>query len=188
MIGRSVKIGSALVALATAGILYSCGAPNAPLSVLRPDESDVTELSLPVSTVGAGFAFGSETDLMPSNHFVFRLPVSFTSAVPLAPADGTVVEQSGTTVTLTHNARLSTRISNVSGLTIRLGDFVRRGTQISAQQFTQFGGTGVPGFKFEVLLDGRPICPWSFFSTNARQQLLNLASGGFNFATGVCIQ
>jgi len=178
------------VAAATA-LVTGCGNTNAPLSIINTGESTLPELGLPVSITNTGGYFGNGTNLRSAQTFTFVLGVSFvgSSITPIAPAAGTVVQQDGTTVTIMHNARLTTRISNISALTIRLGDYIAKGAQLSTQQFATYTGQSAPGFNFQVLLDGQVVCPWSFFSTEVRQQLITISQGGIGyFTSGVCTE
>lgn len=189
MIRRKLKI---VLGIVTCFALVGCGATNAPLNVLKTDDEGLPELGVPVSVLNtSGVFFGSGTDLKPTSGFIFVVNTAysgmFNSIVPVAPADGVITELNGTTLTIQHSSRLASKITNVGGL-VRVGDYVVRGQQISQQQFATYGGTGLPGFVYSVLLDGRVVCPWSYFSTDARNQILNIANGGgFAFNQGVCI-
>jgi hypothetical protein len=175
---------SGLALLALAALTTACG--NSPLGMLETDKTEIPTLGLPIAIDNSTAYFASGTDLTRSDYFVFVLNTGFSSITPVAPAAGVVIEQTGDTVILMHSARLSTRISNISAQTVRVGDYLAQGQQLSATQFTGWQGGNSAGFRFEVLLDGKAVCPWSFFSTQTRLNLIAIANT--YFGQQVCSQ
>ncbi len=188
-----LNIAVALLALGTAG----CGNGNAPLAVLNAGDASLPQLNVPLSLANTSYYssyFGSSTNLQSSTQFTFVLGASYISGygqtiTAIAPANGTIIDQTGTTITIQHSARLFTRISNVQGLVVRPGDYVTQGQQLTTQSFAGYNG-GTAGFTFQVIVDGTVVCPWSYLSQITRYQLIQIStSGGYNyFYQGVCTQ
>lgn len=90
-----------------------------------------------------------------------------------APAAGLVsAVTQGTTantvsVTLYHNARISTRISEIQS-SVRPGDYYAAGASVG----TATGGS----MRFEVLVEGTSVCPYSFL-TAASKSVVGGAAG-----------
>lgn len=164
----SLTIGILIGALATAipFTFTSCGQLNAPLGVLG-DSDSVPELGLPFTS--SFYTFGT-TNLSSSSAFVIGLSGA---TVPIAPAAGIVVSYDGTTMMIQHSNRLTSRLTNIPQPIIRVGDYVSTGQQLSSLNFS------VTTFSYSVLLDGKTVCPWSFFSTSARGILSGSGSGSW---------
>ena len=100
----------------------------------------------------------------------------------VAPAAGIVSDIGVTTVNgvqstyivLLHSGRLATRISGLQTVSPQVGNSV-----VSGQVIATFV-SGLPGNSyyatFQVLVDGTPVCPLSYMSTQFRQ---NFTSFGF---------
>lgn len=91
----------------------------------------------------------------------------------LSPAEGTVTQIGTTTVngsgqanfvTIAHSSRLATKFYGLQQIVVRTGDYVGQGQSIG------FFITGGSIFRFQVLLDGNPVCPLSFMDSNLLTQ------------------
>jgi len=155
--------------------LTGCGT-NDPLSTLgdpNPPTLDTIFSGSGLTASGNGFS---------STHQYWELfTLNFYGSNVLAPAKGLVSSlgldaTTGTSyVTIAHAGRLSTRIAGIVP-TVRSGD-----TVVSGQVIGTFVPTG--NISFQVLLNGTPVCPLSFISTNFRSQIW-----GFTITAGtLCI-
>jgi hypothetical protein len=88
-----------------------------------------------------------------------------------APAAGVIsaIDTGQGSITILHNSRMSTRIRGITP-TLQVGTYVPQGQVIGIVIQTSFQsyGNGVP---FAVLLDNNIVCPLSFLSADARQQI-----------------
>jgi hypothetical protein len=87
-----------------------------------------------------------------------------------APAAGYIVglDQSQQSITVMHNSRLSTRIRGVTATGVTLGSFVGQNQLVGTLATLQ--SSGIP---FAVILDNAIVCPLSFLTAAARQQILS---------------
>ncbi len=186
---RQLKTKQTLFAAASLALMAvaftRCGSGNAPLTVLNSGDASVPELNLPLAiTTSYGTYFGTGTVLTSSAQFTFGFNGSYGQTLTaVAPADGTIIDQTGTTITIQHSSRLYTRIAGVSTLVVRPGDYVKQGQALTSAGFSGVYGV-TSGFTFQVILDGTVKCPWSFLSTTTRQQMVGLS--GY-YTSGVCI-
>jgi len=146
------------------------------LDSILPVSSAYTALALPFSSANPYWTFNTG---------------SFYGTTTVAPASGIVTEvgtaaingASVSYVTIAHSGRLSTRIYGVNNLTARPGDSVVRG-----QTMGSFITIGLGYVGLQVLLDGAPICPLSFISSQFRALLYNTAFLAGTYAAQVCQQ
>jgi hypothetical protein len=144
--------------------LMGCGQGTEPM-VLAGDASQtlISTLILPISTTLSGFTPFSST------HDGFDLSGTFTGTViPVrAPATGLVVAADTTaqTITILHNVHVYTRMKYVTS-SVQVGNFVLAGQQIG----TVANLSNV--LNFSVLVDNVSVCPMTYLSQAARQQMV----------------
>ncbi|MBU6153202.1 MAG: hypothetical protein KGP28_02765 [Bdellovibrionales bacterium] len=156
--------------------LSACGNAGGnvdPLSLFN--DSSIPLLEPIVGNFGI-FGTGTTQPFTAANPFWRLLAAgSFGGANYLAPARGIVTSsgigalngETGFSLTIAHSGRLATRFVGLTPV-VRTGDSVLAGQVIGA--IVGFSSnSGAVGFQ--VLLDGSPICPLSFLSSNFRLQL-----------------
>ena len=103
----------------------------------------------------------------PSWQFLYS---NLTGGSYLAPAAGYVssigtVLGAGSSMTIVHSGRLATTLSGLQTISARQGDVVSAGQVVG----TYYNGGGAVYVTFQVLVDGTPVCPLSYMSTQFRQ-------------------
>ena len=162
--------------------LVSCGNASGsvdPLSLFS--DSSIPNLDPIISSAGVftnGQAFTSSTP-----YWVLSNPIGFGGSSYIAPARGIVTSLgvgsfngiTGYYVTIAHSGRLATRYIGITPI-VRQGDSVLAGQQIGT--VVGYSGNYV---AFQVILDGNPVCPLSYLSTNFRSQIIQNAwfGGGY---------
>jgi hypothetical protein len=169
--------------IAALSVLAGCGGYD-PLSVLGDGTIDPSNaLNLPLSdatAIQSVSAFSGSQDGIGINYVS-----GFGTAISaVAPAAGLIVNVDSTThppftdVTIYHNARLSSKISNLQISTVRAGDYVVASQAIGT---IPVGGFTLTGIKLSVFVDGSPtaVCPFSYLSASARTTYASKFGGGF---------
>jgi|GEM_PF-6721143 len=156
-------------------IFTRCGNGTEPLSALNNgDSSTLPQLTVPyaISTTNVNniTAYSATND-----GFDFNLSLNLNGNYAItAPLKGVVTAASTSSVTIYHNARLSTVISRFNA-SVTPGTVVNTGTQI---------GTS-PGYTihFSTIIDGSVVCPYFFLTggdsaqkTHINQKLMNLGA------------
>jgi murein DD-endopeptidase MepM/ murein hydrolase activator NlpD len=114
----------------------------------------------PYSTVNEGISFSSST---PGTSTVVRTPAAgFIIATDLTPVTGSV--------TIYHNAHVTTRIKNISPVGLQVGRYVTASEQI--------GSTLNMAVIFSVLVDGNLVCPLTYLNSSVRQALFSQFGAG----------
>ncbi|GEM_PF-1175050 len=88
-----------------------------------------------------------------------------------APISGLVVENLGTKVKILYNARVSVVLGGFSSSTFA-GVYVPQGSVVGT-----VASLGAP-VTFEIDVDGKPVCPLSFLSTQAKASLYSYSFSG----------
>jgi murein DD-endopeptidase MepM/ murein hydrolase activator NlpD len=169
--------------------ISGCGSGNEPFSMLQ-DPSGVPGLSipLPVNTFASVTGFGAQsaytgggiTDGFEFNYTTFSGQPNVT-----APGPGTVTQidpnlDAGLyAVTIFHNAHLTSRVSRISAVTVRTGDFVNTGEVIGTLGLYTVIST-LPRVRLAVYVDGgAATCPLSYLTATARAQFTSSFGGNF---------
>lgn len=170
-------VAAQIIAVCSLLFLLGCGANNDPLTLF---DNPLPELDAIVQ--GTGFSTGwSQGQAFNPNHpywdfntsfggFGFNQPF-FAPANGIISGVGTDPATNATYIQIVHSGRLSTKVIGVQLTTVRQGDMVLKGAQI---------GTYAPistYVRFQVLLDGAPVCPLSYMSQTFRN---NMGSFSFN--------
>ncbi|MGE0614707.1 MAG: hypothetical protein AB7P04_03625 [Bacteriovoracia bacterium] len=160
------------LALTISTLVGGCGGTH-PLNVFTNPNS-TPSLSLPFAT-GAlvGFtAYSTSTNSITLTVSAYTTPI-------IVPAPGVVSSvttgsNGGYSITIYHTSHISTQMDGLTISSLRVGDVVVDNQQLGIlpNGFTQF--------YMRVLLDGQPVCPYSYFSSAARQTLY-FNNGGINF-------
>lgn len=154
--------------------LSGCGTYRDPLAMMAdPSKNAIPQnMSLPVNQ---SFSF---TGYVKNTHEAFTFYNNGWYGVQVvAPISGTIVENANYSVTIRHNQNLSVKIVGVLSQ-FRPGEYLANGNIL---------GTTLPNvagsIEFYVYVNGSAVCPLTFFTTTARQQILNVA-GLTNPCTG----
>jgi hypothetical protein len=158
-----------LVLIATS--LGGCANGSDPLNAIA-DSSTTPSLGLPFvltsATITNQIEFSSSTPY---------LEWTFGTAAPVSPAAGIVTAIDGTSgaasVTIYHSAHLSTQVSKLLSVSVRVGDVLSAGQSIG-------GVTGTA--RFSVLLDGTTVCPLTFLNSDSKV-VVNGNDGGGDICT-----
>ncbi len=157
-----------LVLALTTTALSGCGTFRDPLAMMAdPSKNAIPEnMSLPVNQ---SFSF---TGYVKNTHEAFTFyNNSWFGVQVVAPITGTIVENTNYSVTIRHNQNLSVKVTGVLSQ-FRPGEYLANGNYL---------GTTLPNvagsIEFFVYMNGSAVCPLTFFSTTARQQILNVALG-----------
>ena len=152
----------------TTTALSGCGTYRDPLAMMAdPSKNAIPQdMSLPVNQ---SFSF---TGYVKNTHEAFTFYSSGWYGVQVvAPISGTIVENGNYSVTIRHNQNLSVKVVGVLSQ-FRPGEYLGNGNLL---------GTTLPNvagsIEFYVYVNGSSVCPLTFFSTTARQQILNVALG-----------
>ncbi len=163
-----------LVLALTTTALSGCGTYRDPLAMMAdPSRNAIPQdMSLPVNQA---FSF---TGYVKGSHEAFTFFSNGWFGVQVyAPIAGTIVENANYSVTIRHNQNLSVKITGVLSQ-FRPGEYLANGNIL---------GTTLPNvagsIEFFVYVNGSAVCPLTFFTTTARQQILNVA-GLTNPCTG----
>lgn len=161
---------SALLAL-TMILLMTVGCGNASDPVTSFGDSSVTpSLSLPFSTAVSPSTFTPFS----ASHASFTWGF-VTAPTPISIAAGKVVAvdtaANAASVTILHNARLFSKVSNLGSVSLRIGDVVSSGQAVGA---TIPNTSGTPQIDLVVFQDGVPVCPLSFLDAASRTRLIAL--------------
>lgn len=151
--------------------LAACGQNQEPLSLLGEQTDRPPALELPV----ASGSFNQVSPYVAQSQAYFQLTQLPAGATITAPAAGVVsavdVYESMYSVTIYHGLGYSSRVQPVVSV-LRPGDRVAVGSTI---------GTSAAGImstlEFAVLVDGNPVCPYQFLSTNALAALAGRIAG-----------
>lgn len=157
-----------LVLVLTASALSACGTYRDPLAMMAdPSKNAIPQnMSLPVNQ---SFSF---TGYVKGSHEAFTFYNSGWFGVQVvAPISGTIIENINNSITIRHNQNLSVKVSGVWSQ-FRPGEYLANGNIL---------GTTLPNvagsIEFYVYVNGVAVCPLTFFTTTARQQILNVAMG-----------
>lgn len=146
-----------------------CGNGNDPLQMMDNPLPPLN--SITATSFSNGYLQGSFNANTP--YWVFTSSFASAAANYTAPASGMISEigvsylpgVQGYYVTIVHSGRLSSRILGLQNPSnMRIGDPVLTGQVISSYFNTGFVG-------FQVLLDGVPVCPLSYLSSQFRSGL-----------------
>lgn len=159
------------------GGLVGCGAGLDPMTLF---ENPLPELDAIVAGTGINAGFTSQSQAYFPGHLYWEFNTGFggfgLNQPFYAPANGIVsavgvdAETGGNFVQIAHSGRLATKVVGVQLTTVRQGDSVAKGAAIGTYSpFSTF-------VRFQVLLDGTPVCPLSFMSQTFRTNM-----GGFSF-------
>jgi murein DD-endopeptidase MepM/ murein hydrolase activator NlpD len=171
------KVFAVLSVISSLASLSGCGNAGGsvdPLSLFN--DSSIPQLDTIFSTSG-GFTTISNFFSASSPYWKFQASGGTWGAISyLAPAKGIVTSLapatlngsvSGTAVTIAHSGRLATRYVGITPI-VRSGDSVIAG-QVIGSLLGYYGSLNEGAFQ--VLLDGVPVCPTSYLSSNFRAQL-----------------
>ncbi len=173
-----------MVFLLALGIL-GCGQGNEPIASLGDASQSLGPgLQLPMSS--SGYSYFSTLIPYSSSSPYWGLRGTFTgTAVPIvAPASGLVLfaDTASQTVTILHNPYIESKLVGVVPSGITAGTYVLAGAQVgTVSNSAQY-------VEFFVIVNGSSVCPLSYLTSSARQQLYttfyNL--GGYN--SSPCLQ
>ena len=132
---------------------------------------------------GASFTTTSGFYTSATPYWVFQNNGAWTGGSYLSAAKGIVTSTgtgsfngiSGYAVTIAHSGRLATRFVGITPI-VRSGDSVLAGQVIGSIIGFSYSANQV---AFQVLLDGVPVCPLSYVSSNFRAQLNTFFSAGY---------
>lgn len=156
-----------------------CGNGTEPLSALNNgDSATLPQLTVPYAISATGIINISAYSATTNDGFDFNLNGNYPITAPLK---GVVTTANSSSVTIYHNARLSTVISRINA-SVTPGTVVNTGTQIGTAS-TQNGYA----VHFSTILDGSVVCPYFFLtggdSTQKKyinQNLIALGGGPCN--------
>lgn len=135
--------------------LTSCANNSDPMKSFT-DPTQTPALSLPVATT----YIVTQAPFTTSRTGIYWTFSLITGQTALAPAEGTVTDTDGsTTVTILHSPRISTVLTYMTTVSVRVGDHVVTGQSL---------GTATAQLQMQVSLDGTAVCPLSYLSTDAR--------------------
>lgn len=182
-LGYKKSLTAALIALATV-CSSGCGQGTDPWSNMGdPGMAIGPGLRLPLN--GQVFAFTPYSSSNPQwglqGNGIF---VGGTTQV-FAPGSGYVMiaDSGGQTVTIVHNAHIQTKVVGVLPTGLAVGSFVAAGAQIGTIPNALTNNT----LNFSVIVDGASVCPLSYLTAAARQQVVaNLYATSFN--SSPCLQ
>lgn len=169
---RKVRIGIWLFLLGLTTFLGGCGQGTDPLTVLNSVDPNVIGQGSLAFPLAAPTGTGYFTVQLGSGNEWILVGLSYTNGMTVrAPASGvvTALDASAGSITILHNARLSTRISGITPSSVTVGTYVLQGATIGIVIQSLFTSNG--GVPFAVLLDNGIVCPLSFLSSTARQQI-----------------
>lgn len=149
--------------------LSACGQgidPLTGLSSVDPLSVGQSSLAFPLLPVGSSFF---TVQFNSGNEWI--LVGGYIGTQAKAAAAGVVVSVDTTQVTILHNSRLSTRIGGITPSGITLGSYVVQGQVVGV--VASLTSSGVP---FAVLVDNVTVCPLSFMTSTARQQIITGAT------------
>jgi hypothetical protein len=162
------------VLIAWMGLVVSGCGGTSPLNTFA-DPATLPSLAAPILQASlasvTAYSVATEGFVFTANQIgqIVRSPAGGTVAAVSAQADG------GFTVWIYHNARASTRMSDLTSTSMAPGRVLAQGEEIGRADLTR-------PFKMTVYLDGQLICPYSFLNTEART-LLN----AYIIATRPCV-
>jgi hypothetical protein len=160
-----------VMGIVLAGILGGCGQNVDPL-----DLNGIPQLNSITAQTGALNSYVQGTYTASNPYWVFNTSFAGFAGSYVAPAQGIVSEIGvanlagiqGYFITIL-SGRISTRIYGIQQPTIRVGDYV-----FSGQNIAVFYASSAVGFQ--VMLDGTPVCPLSYLSTQFRASLYSYNS------------
>ncbi len=144
----------------------ACGtAGNEPMSVLGdPNKSLVGEITLPIAVTSFATltSFSSTTD----GFELLNLNAIGVSQSIAAPLGGYVSGIDSTQIVIVHNSHVSTRLSRLASVVVRVGDYVTAGQVLGTSAVT----SGIV-VRLAVMVDGVAVCPYSYLSASARSDI-----------------
>lgn len=156
-----------VLALASLGVLTACSAGNDPLNILgEPGQMPILVLPLRTTTTDAG----AVKPYLPSTGADGLDILAISGARVRAPGTGVITKieslTSGIAITIYHNAQFSSRVSQLSTVLLRVGDYVKAGDDL-----------GLPSSALYVRLttyaNGAIVCPYSFLDDDGRTWVNN---------------
>jgi hypothetical protein len=165
-------------AMTCAAVMTGCASGNDPLNALgSPGASFEGTMLLPYGTINGTvvnpisytpYSVAAGVDGMEFNYSVAG------SVTLVAPVAGLVTATDNvTTVSLTQNFHVTTRLTRMSSVSVRVGDYIPAGGIVGT---TSLSGAGNQvAVRFAVLVDGVTVCPYSFL-TDTVKGTVNLTS------------
>ncbi len=148
-----------------------CANGSDPLTALG-DPSVTPALALPFTLTSATVT--SQTEFTAATPY---FEWTFGTAVPTAPAAGIVTAVDATasaaSVTIYHNAHVTTQVSKLLSISVRVGDVLAAGQSLGGVTLTA---------RFTVFLDGSAVCPLTYLGTESRT-VVNANDGGADSCT-----
>jgi murein DD-endopeptidase MepM/ murein hydrolase activator NlpD len=135
-------------------------------AILQPDGGDSVPSGWPLpGQLTSGFGW---RQFLGRTQFHTGVDLAVGEATPvLAPASGTVLQAGsfpgyGNAVLILHGAGFASLVAHLSGFTVEIGDWVRRGQVVGHSGNT--GNSTGPHLHYEVWLDGRVVDPGPYLS------------------------
>ena len=150
-----------------------CGQGVEPFAALGDPLSGMGSLVLPVVPYSSAqivdtLTFAPQNAYVPRTAYSIAVPASQTPVY--APGNGVVVQTNSSTplgsVTIMHNPRLYTKISQITPIGVNINQYVFQNSTIIGQS-----PLNQQSVDLTVYLDGVPTCPIPWLTTAARQPI-----------------
>lgn len=161
---RSISFPIFLVVVAATA--SACGQASDPVSAIGDPQAAVV-LQSPVDTNLSVTQFLPYTASHPSFEWSVASTVGGSAPVAVVPASGVVTEVDATanaaSVTIFHNSRVTSKISRLASVSLRVGDVVKAGETAGT-----LAANTAQNLQLTVYQDKATICPLSFLNDLAR--------------------